>query len=230
MAIGSLAVILICGLTCFNDYVVENTYMIGSYLPLAMVLVMFFLCVVVNGLLFRLMPRYALKTGELAVILFMLLLGCSLPSQGLMRSLLPLLVAPFRMGCDQPRFWTIFTHLACPTGSSPFVISTVGAVRRSWMSFTRACPAAIQFPYGPWIIPLLGWGVFFLGLSMRAGRVAWITRRQWAINERLPFPLAQLELSLIERRGAANASTPCFAAGCSGSPPRGYSSSSRSRR
>ena len=45
--LGSLAVCLVCGLTPYNDYVVANTFLVGNYLPPALVLSFFVLVVAV---------------------------------------------------------------------------------------------------------------------------------------------------------------------------------------
>ena len=108
IAIGTLAVIAICMLGTFNDRVVFNTYLIGSFFPLAMVLVLFGLVVVVNGLLRATSPRHAISTPELSVILLMTLLGCGIPCQGLFRFLLPMIIGPFNFGVSNAKFWNLF--------------------------------------------------------------------------------------------------------------------------
>ena len=52
-------------------------------------------------------------------------------------------------------------------------------------------------PYGAWIVPILAWGVFLLGLFGALMFLVTIVRRQWFENERLPFPLAQIRFSTI---------------------------------
>ena len=48
--------------------------------PLAAVLIQFLLIVCINAPLHRWAPRYALRSGELAVILLMVLVACSIPN------------------------------------------------------------------------------------------------------------------------------------------------------
>ena len=52
----------------------------------------------INGSLHRWFPRRALRSGELAVIVLMTLVACSLPNWGLMRFFIPTPVAPFHVG------------------------------------------------------------------------------------------------------------------------------------
>src|SRR4051794_31942878 len=98
VTIGTLMVGLVCGITTYNDYVVSNTMMVGFYLPVIAVLLMVGLIVLINGPLHRFAPSQALTTGELGIILAMLLVACGIPGQGMMRTLLPTMVGPFNRG------------------------------------------------------------------------------------------------------------------------------------
>src|SRR2546426_11768950 len=105
VALGSAAVAVVCALAPYNDYVVANTWLVGSYLPPILILFFFVLIVLVNGPLHRWAPGQALSHGELAVVMTMTLMGCSIPGQGLMRQFLPTLVAPFYLGGQDAAFW-----------------------------------------------------------------------------------------------------------------------------
>ena len=199
VVLGSLAVCLVCGLTPFNDYVVANTFLVGGYLPLVVVTSFFVLIVCVNAPLHRLAPRRALGAGELAVVMAMMLVSCGLPSQGLMRSFIPLLVAPFYHGNANPVFWKAFTGMDLPSWLFPIDASD-GDARSSPIVqyFYSRVPDNGPIPWSAWVAPLAAWGVFFGALFATLVALATIVREQWARNERLAFPLAQLELALIE--------------------------------
>src|SRR4051812_35476267 len=98
LSIGTLMVAIVCGITPYNDFVVANTMMVGFYLPVVAVLLMVGLVVLINGPLHRYWPAQALSTGELGVILTMVLVACGIPGQGMMRMLLPTMVSPFNRG------------------------------------------------------------------------------------------------------------------------------------
>src|SRR3954463_14616251 len=87
LSIGAVGVVFICGLTAFNDYAVNNTYLTGSALPPGVLLFFLILVLGVNGPLRKWWPSAALSEGELAVALGMVLVSCALPSVGLMRYL-----------------------------------------------------------------------------------------------------------------------------------------------
>ncbi len=96
--LGLIAVVVVCAVTPFNDYVLSNTSLTAGFMPLGMVLILFVLVVGINGTLHRWFPRRALGTGELAIIVLMTLVACSLPNWGMMRFLVPMPVTPFHIG------------------------------------------------------------------------------------------------------------------------------------
>ncbi len=55
-----------------------------------------------------------------------------------------------------------------------------------------------RFPYRAWVGPLCAWGVFLGVFYFTLMSLMVILRKPWLEQERLPFPLAQLPLSLIE--------------------------------
>lgn len=196
--LGSLMVCLVCGLTPYNDWVVANTPAIGSYLPLVLILTFFALVVLVNGPLHRWAPRWALSSGELAVAMAMTLVSCSLPTQGMMRNLLPTLVSPFYHAAQNERFLQTLTGMHLPAWLFP--VGDAGDPYRSpiVLNFYNRVQPGEPIPYGAWVIPLAGWGVFIFALLGSLMAISVLVRRQWAVSERLSFPLAQVQLALIE--------------------------------
>lgn len=198
LLIGTLGVVLICALAPYNDYVIVNTALVGSYLPLGVVLAMFFLVIVVNAPLSRLAPRHALSARELTVILAMLLAGSALPTQGFLRSWLPMLVAPFRIGLEDPTFWKLFSGLSLPSWLFP--VEDFADGRSSWIVgfFYNRVPDGQAIPYAAWLPTLLGWSAFVIAWLVAMVAMAVIVVPQWANNERLPFPIAQIQTAIIE--------------------------------
>ncbi len=198
MSLGTIGVILVCGLTPFNDYVVANTFLVGSYLPVVVVATLFFLAVLLNAPLHRWLPRHALGSGELGVILGMMLVACALPSQGLMRGFLPTLVSPFHFGATMPAFRGLFLEMDLPGWLFPVDDLAEGHRSAVVTWFYSRAQADSAIPYGEWIVPIGGWGVFLFAMFAMLIALAILVRSQWADNERLPFPLVQLQLALIE--------------------------------
>lgn len=197
IAIGSLLVALMATLTPYNDYVVFNTLLVGSYFPPVVVLSLFVLVLGVNAPLHALRPRWALGTGELAVILGMLLVGCAVPGQGMLRVFLPTLVSSYRYSGQDPAFAAAFSSAGIPAWLFP-VDPAEGSLSKVVTQLYGRTPPGQQPPYWAWIIPIGIWGVFLTGMYMALLSLAALLRNQWANNERLPFPLAQLGIALIQ--------------------------------
>lgn len=196
--LGTAAVVLVNGLVPYNDFVVANAFLVGSYLPVVLVVSYFVLIVLINGPLHRFAPRYALRSGELAVIMTMMLVACSIPSQGLMRPFIPQLVVPFHFGRFEPTFWRTFLSMDLPQWLFPVGKLSEGLNSPVVTSFYSRLQPGEQVPYAAWVIPLAGWGVFIFAMFATLLALATILRPQWATNERLAFPVAQLQSALIE--------------------------------
>jgi Family of unknown function (DUF6785)/Domain of unknown function (DUF6784) len=194
---GTLAVAATCLLTTYNDHVVVNTFFIGSYFPLALVLTIFLVVVVGNSALYRLLPRHALTPPELSVVILMTVLGCGIPAQGLFRFFLPMLLGPFKEGSTNTRFWQAFTGAGLPDWLFPVPSIAEGRNHPFVNTFLGRVQPGEAVPYHAWYRPFAAWGVFLVGWMTCLLSMMWIFRRQWAVNERLPFPLASIEASLI---------------------------------
>jgi hypothetical protein len=172
--------------------------MVGSYLPVVFVLALFVLTVLINAPLHRLAPARALTSGELAVATAMMLVSCTIPTWGLMGILLPTLVAPFHFGVVDERFWSAFTAMDLPAWLFPVERIEDGPISSTVIGFYGRLQPDEPIPFAAWVMPLAVWGVYIGAMfTMLIGLMA-IVRPQWADNERLPFPLVQLQLSLIE--------------------------------
>jgi hypothetical protein len=198
LLIGSAVVAFVCGLAPYNDYVVANTWLVGGYLPPALTLTFFVLIVFINAPLHRFMPRRALSSGELAVIMAMLLVACSLPGQGLMRQLIPMLVWPFHIGSQDPIFWRAFSKLRLHPWLFPVTDIDQGMTDPVVRDFYGRVQAGQAIPYRAWIVPLFAWTILSVGLWMSLISLSLLLFEQWATTERLPFPIAQVQAALIE--------------------------------
>ena len=198
VSIGTLMVAIVCGITPYNDFVIANTMMVGFYLPVISVLLMVGLVVLINGPLHRYCPKHALRAGELGVILAMLLVSCGIAGSGMMRTLIPTLISPFNRGLQDPLFWKNFTNLQLPGWMFPVENIADGRSSPIMQWFYDRVPQGHSAPYAAWIVPLLGWGVFVFAMIATMFSLAWIITPQWAVNERLPFPIAQIQQALIE--------------------------------
>jgi hypothetical protein len=200
--LGLLGVVTICGVTPYNDYALNNTFLVGNNLPIGVVMLSFLFVLVINAPLHRWAPRHALSAGELSVALSMTLVSCALPSSGLMRYFPASLVSPFYTGISNPPFLDLLESLHLPKWIFP---SFEGKGPHDWVNdpivndyigrWTEDGP----YPFLAWIKPAITWGIFIFALYAALMCIMAIVRRQWFENERLPFPLAQIHLALIEQ-------------------------------
>jgi hypothetical protein len=202
VTLGLMGVVLICGITPYNDYALNNTFLIGNNLPLGAVMLLFLFAVLVNGPLSKWAPRYALSSAELAVAFSMTLISCGLPSSGLMRYLPPGLVMPFYQAGANGEFAAELDKMHLARWLFP---SFSGDGPRDWTSdpivrgYAQRWSLRQPIPYAAWIVPILTWGIFLGALYGALMCIVTLVRRQWYENERLAFPLAQIELAVLER-------------------------------
>jgi hypothetical protein len=200
--LGLCGVIFICALTPYNDYALNNTFLVGNNLPLGVVMFLFLFALLINGPLSRWKPAWAFSAGELTVALSMTLVSCALPSSGLMRYFPPSLVSPWFHAQRNPEFAQLADSLHLPKWIYP---SFKGSTPSQWANdpivngyigrWTQEGPP----PYWAWVRPALTWGVFLFALYGAMLCMVSLLRRQWNENERLPFPLTQIYLGLLEQ-------------------------------
>ena len=99
--LGLVGAATICGLTYFNDFVLQQTFLVGNHMPVSVygTLLVFLL---VNAALFRLARRMALSGKEIALVLGMTLVACSVPGGSLMRTFTVSLALPRHYNKSEP--------------------------------------------------------------------------------------------------------------------------------
>lgn len=218
--LGLVGVCFICGLTPFNDYVVGNTYMVGNFLPVGLLLFFLVFVLLINAPLRHFAPRQSLSTAELSVTMGMVLVSCALPSSGLMRYLPAFLVGFYVKAGEGGDALNIMQHLHLPDWMFPtfaesgirerasepviqyyFTRIPIGADSETWNTMLHA-----------WLTPALMWGLFLVAMFGAVICMMVMVRRQWVENERLPFPLATVYLSLIEQPRDRHILNPLFRA------------------
>ena len=213
VVLGFFGVILISLITPYNDYVLVNTYVIGNNLPLSAMLMFFVVAVAINGPLSRFAPGYALSSGELGVAFSMVLVGCAIPSSALMRYLPASLVYPFWQARGDAELLKLLESVKMARWLYP---DFQGTTPSQWMNdpvvtgYTGRWTGEGWPPYTAWLRPMFAWGIY-IGLLYGAFMFLFaILRRQWYENERLPFPLATIELALVEAPAPRSGGTaPC---------------------
>lgn len=206
---GLVGVVLINSLTYYNDYAVGNTFLVGNYLPVGVLLCLLVIVLLINGPLSRFAPRWAMGPGELAVCLSMMLVSCTIPSSGLMRYLAPSMAGMLYQSGNNAEYFRCLASLGLPDWLLPTFArddwqSRVNdpVVRNFWLrSVVEQHTFAAYWkvvPWRAWLTPAMTWGIFIALMYGAVICMSVIVRRQWVENERLAFPLATVYLSLIE--------------------------------
>lgn len=201
VGVGLAAVAVISAVVSYNDYTLSNTPLIGNYLPIGAMLFVFGFVVLVNGPLSRLRPGWAFSTGELCAMFAVVLVGCAIPSTGLIRYLMPSFVAPHLLAGQDAAFGQLMSALKLPEWIFPSLASSdpVAASRDPVVTgYLHRWTEDGGYPYGAFVRPLLTWGLFFGLLGAALVSMVLVVHPQWSRNERLPFPLAQIQMALLE--------------------------------
>jgi hypothetical protein len=207
--LGLAGVFFICGLTAYNDYVVANTFLVGNLLPIGLLLFFITFILLINTPLRRFAPHLAFGMPEVGVALCMMLVSCAIPGSGMMRYLPGHLVGVWPRAADNIENanvlqsadlpWWVFPRMeradVRERGSEPVINDFMQRTPDVGPTFMDRVGAV---PWSAWAVPAITWGVLAFFLFGAIICLGVILRRQWVENERLPYPLATVYLSLIE--------------------------------
>ncbi|MFT3785688.1 MAG: hypothetical protein QM770_05915 [Tepidisphaeraceae bacterium] len=194
-----LGLLLMAGIAIaapFNDHVVNNGYLIGNFAP-PVLLAAIVLMSLGNSLVRAIAPKLALRSGERAVAAMIVLVGCSLPNQGLLRQLIPILASPFSMKTENPEFAAAFNKMDLPAQLFPVQSMQTGEREHVITDFYGRLSDGGTIPWSAWTRALLAWSIPVLGAAAMLIGIAYATSQQWLKNERLAFPLATLYEQLL---------------------------------
>lgn len=201
LLLGLLGGVALCAFAPYNDWAMNNTFLIGNNMPVGAIMLAFLFVVFINGPLSRFLPSKALSSFEVAVAFMVMLTMCALPTSGLVRYLLPNIVMPFQMALENDGYKNVIEKLsvakwAFPTFNGNRPVDWVGDTLATGYNARWLDPDTS--PYGRWVTPFISWGIFFGALSWALICMVCIVLRQWRDTEHLPFPLAHVQLSIIE--------------------------------
>ena len=170
----------------YNNVMLRGTYMTIDFTTAAAVFLLFFVALLVNGLLRRFLPGLSFSSGDLFISYVMAAISCSICTMGLTLYLIPILPAAAYFATAENQWATIVL---------PFVpqwLVPQGEEVIRW--YFEAIPRGQAIPWMAWVKPLLAWLPVLLGLYMVMISLPMLFRKQWIEHERLTYPLAQLPL------------------------------------
>ena len=185
---------LLCAITPYNDYVVENTFLAGNHFPVGAVAVLLLLSAanLLAGRLQILRKRAVLSARELGVVYILTMVTSGIPSSGLLRYLIPTLPSIYYFaGLGNQWDKLIWSHFP------PWM--AVSGLPASW--FFEGMPEGASLPWAAWWIPLSRWLILVGAVWLMMICLSALVRKQWADQERLAFPLIQFPLEVLRDDG-----------------------------
>ena len=145
----------------------------------------------VNVLLRRFRPRDAFSQGELLTIWSMMIVSSGLSTSGMMRYLIPHIVAPYHYS-NATNSWERKVWGATPDWLR---VKDDEAAHAFFVGWRRG---EEHIPWGAWAGPLFFWGILAVLFVIASFSVASVLRRQWVENEKFAFPLVALPVLLTD--------------------------------
>ncbi len=200
--LGILGAAFIAAVTYLNDHVWMLSQLVGSHLPVFVFGVLIVLVMLVNPLLNRLNPNWRLRPKELAVGMLMMLVVCSIPAYGLLG------IYPKATGIANSMLATNVSwqqnqlaemmpaHMLPADGrhDADFANGITGGLGK------KGQPIGMdQVPWRYWETPLTFWMPMVVMMAIAVICLGLILHRQWTVNERLRYPIAEIATTLMDQ-------------------------------
>jgi len=209
VVIGFALALAIAGSGYLNDSMLRVTMMVGNHFPISVFGLLILVAVLLNPLLYLLKPRWRLHTRELAVIVTMALVACSIPGSGLMRHFPTSLVLPLHYnqlsaGWRKHQVLQYAPPRMLPAGgrADPEVVDRFlkgGASAREEGFGLSEVFDTDHVPWHKWQAMLLTWYPIILLTAVCVICLSLIVHPQWARRERLRYPVATVGQVIMEQ-------------------------------
>ena len=189
---------------------VTQVIMIGFLQLPPVVIALMFGLVLVNKLVHWRWPGSEMDAAEITVVFVMMLCTSMVASRGIMERLPPMLTSA-NYYADESNKWKEAHYKNIKQWMVPW--DAAGEPQQEIaVDFYEGKDEDEPIPWKPWVRPMLIWGGLFLLVFVSYLCLAALLYRQWAVNERLSFPLIALPLEMIEsgREGGFWSSSPMW--------------------
>jgi hypothetical protein len=168
---------------------VKHTWEVGYGALASGVVLLLFVLVAVNGALARWAPRFRLTRGELLVVYGMI----TISAQWVHCAGLPFLVSATTYPIYMATPSNDWAHLIWPHIPRWLRLNDLQAVDWFW----EGRPAGAGLPWGPWLTPMLSWGLFTLALVTAMFCLGALLSKDWIERQRITYPLADIPLAVV---------------------------------
>jgi hypothetical protein len=198
----------IAALGYYNDSVLRLTYLVGNHFPISVFGLLVLVAAGLNPVLYLVHRRWRLRPGELAVIVAMMLVTCSIPGSGLMRTFMTSLALPIhyneaKPGWNSKKVLEYVPDRMLPAGGGydPDAIGmflTGAKAKGQEFGLTEVFEGG-NVPWAAWAGPLTTW-LPLIGLTaLCVICMGLIVHREWASREWLRYPIALVASTIMEQ-------------------------------
>jgi hypothetical protein len=181
----------------------------AGYLPVAAIFLTIVLSLVINPLLRLVRRSLALNRNQLAVVVGMWLVACTLPTFGLLGTLPYSLAKVPQQVRDQRPLAAVFDQMDLPPSLFPEKLAYNQMTPVSDAFVAQLLPGE-SIPWDAWTGPMVTWGTLMLFAWLMMIGMSMILFPQWRRSERLTFPLLLVQQSLIEEPEGKRSLPPVF--------------------
>lgn len=193
------AVILGLLLIPINTYfIMANHLLFWSTLPTTLsliynVIITLTILIIINFLIQRFFPNFALKQGELLVVYIILSLSSAISGHDMMQTLVPTIPYGFQYATPENEWEQLFWKYL-PRWLTLDNLSRLEDFYRG--GNTLYTKAHLEY----WLRPIFWWTLFLTVLIWTLICLDILLRKQWEERERLPYPILQLPLEMTRSK------------------------------
>ena len=194
------AVILGLLLIPINTYfIMANHLLFWSTLPTTLsliynVIITLMILTIINFLIQRVLPNFALHQGELLVVYIILSLSSAISGHDMMQTLVPTIPYGFQYATTENEWEQLFWKYL-PRWLTLDNLSRLDGFYRGGNTFYTK--AHLEY----WLRPIFWWTLFLTALVWTLICLDILLRKQWVERERLPYPIIQLPLEMTRPKG-----------------------------
>jgi len=198
--LGLVCAAVLNGFCYFNDMVLRQTFLVGSYLPLPVYGGLLLFVVLVNPLLVRIGKQWGFRGRELAVVVALVLSACYVPGRGLMHYFLTFQMLPHHYQQTTPGWQKADAISMAPKRMLADPEAGGGEALSGYIQGLKEGSKNISFadiPWEAWTSSLGFWIPLLLTFSIGITGLALVVHRQWSDHEHLAYPIATFADSLF---------------------------------
>lgn len=194
---GLCATVFLTAITPYVEFYLSGSQIEVNLLPTGPLVILAGL-IIVNMLFRRAAPFLSLTPQDLTLVTCMTWVSAAIPGYGFIAYLSgSLAYGQYQAGPNNQWAQYVLPHFADWLLPHDPLDPNMEGVAKPLSWFMSGKPPDAPIPYGAWVLPYMYWSLMALFLFGMMFTVCSLLRRQWVDRERLPFPLAQVPLEMM---------------------------------